>query len=306
MKEQDPDIPVGSIVPESESPPEASAVPVSSGTSAPAATGGPAEDPAADDAVEGGNRFLVFQAIPSWMFSVVIHTVILVVLGLIMIPFEADEIRSLTSVMTKNDLIEEIVEDLTDPLDEPVDIEPEDLEVEVQVDTIEEVTDVEEVEISDDVEAPVAAVEFEQIADQVAPTTDLLSTTETVVGSGLSGRGTKEARSQMVREYGGNNMSEAAVAMALKWIANHQNQNGSWSFDHALDGRRCNCTKPGSMASSFNGATAMALLPFLGAGNTHKTGQYKKHKPPNSIPVQPLHFRMLSPEPSQDPEYSRK
>jgi len=276
MKEQPPEIPVGSAVPESEGPPPATAVAVASETTAPAASAAPAEDPTADDAVEGGSRFLVFQAVPSWMFSLVVHTVILVVLGLIMIPFEADEIPSLTSVMTKNDLIEEIVDDLTDPLDEPVDIEPtEDLEVEVQVDTIEEVTDVEEVEISDDVEAPVAAVEFEKIADQVAPTTDLLSTTESVVGSGLSGRGA-EARAQMVREYGGTKMSEAAVAMALKWIANHQNQNGSWSFDHALDGRRCNCSKPGSMESSFNGATAMALLPFLGAGNTHKKGEYKK------------------------------
>lgn len=235
----------------------------------------PAEDEAGYEATGSTSRFILFQAVPSWMFSLVVHMVILVVLGLMMLPFEVEELPSLTSVMSKNDIIEEIVDDLTDALDEPIDIPTEEVEVEMQVDTISEVTDVEEIEIADDVEAPVAAVEFEKIADRVAPTTDLLSSTESVVGSGISGRGA-EARAVMVRDYGGTKQSEAAVAMALKWIANHQNRDGSWSFDHSLNGQRCNCSKAGSLKTSMNGATAMALLPFLGAGNTHKKGAYKK------------------------------
>ena len=254
---------------------------VNSGATAPAAQAAPAatqsttETLAADEATGSTSRFILFQAVPSWMFSLVVHMVILVVLGLMMLPFEVEELPSLTSVMSKNDIIEEIVDDLTDVLDEPIDIPTEEVEFEVQVDTISEVTDVEEIEIADDVEAPVAAVEFEKIADRVAPTTDLLSSTESVVGSGVSGRGA-EARAVMVRDYGGTKQSEAAVAMALKWIANHQNGDGSWSFDHSLNGQRCNCSKAGSLKTSMNGATAMALLPFLGAGNTHKKGAYKK------------------------------
>jgi hypothetical protein len=242
---------------------------------APAAPHSTTDNLAADEASDSTGRFILFQAVPSWMFSLVVHMVILVILGLMMLPFEVEELPSLTSVMSKNDIIEEIVDDLTDALDEPIDIPTEDIEVEVQVDTISEVTDVEEIEIADDVEAPVAAVEFEKIADRVAPTTDLLSSTESVVGSGVSGRGA-EARAVMVRDYGGTKQSEAAVAMALKWIANHQNGDGSWSFDHSLNGQRCNCSKAGSLKTSMNGATAMALLPFLGAGNTHKKGAYKK------------------------------
>ena len=81
----------------------------------------------------------------------------------------------------------------------------------------------------------------------------------------------------MIREYGGTKESEAAVAMALKWIANHQNPDGGWSFDHTANGQRnCACGNIGTLKTSFNGATAMALLPFLGAGNTHKKGAYKK------------------------------
>ena len=250
-------------------------------TAAPAApsstSANPAEDPAADMESAHGSRFLWFQAVPSWMFSLAVHTVILVILGLMVLVTPEEEMPSLTSVMTKNDLIEEIVDDLSEPIDEPVEITPTDtLEVETEVNPIEDVSEVEEVDIADDVEAPVAAVEFENIANQVAPQTDLLSSTESVTGSGLTGRGA-EAKAAMVREYGGTKESEAAVAMALKWIANHQNPDGGWSFDHTAGGRRnCTCGNIGTLKTSFNGATAMALLPFLGAGNTHKKGAYKK------------------------------
>ncbi|MBT6723024.1 MAG: hypothetical protein HOB20_07325, partial [Planctomycetaceae bacterium] len=196
----------------------------------------PAEDPAAEKETARGNNFLLFQAVPSWMFSLAVHTVILVILGLMVLVSPVEEIPSLTSVMTKNDLIEEIVDDLTEPIDEPVEITPtETLDVETEVNPIEDVSEVEEIEIADDVEAPAAAVEFENIANQVAPQTDLLSSTESVVGAGLSGRGA-ESRAAMVRDYGGTKESEVAVAMALKWIANHQNPDGGWSFDHTAAG----------------------------------------------------------------------
>ena len=260
-------------------PPPVPAAPVA--TAAPAApsstSANPAEDPAADMESAHGSSFLWFQAVPSWMFSLAVHTVILVILGLMVLVTPEEEMPSLTSVMTKNDLIEEIVDDLSEPIDEPVEITPtETLEVETEVNPIEDVSEVEEIDIADDVEAPVAAVEFENIANQVAPQTDLLSSTESVTGSGLTGRGA-EAKAAMVREYGGTKESEAAVAMALKWIANHQNPDGGWSFDHTAGGRRnCTCGNIGTLKTSFNGATAMALLPFLGAGNTHKKGAYKK------------------------------
>jgi hypothetical protein len=72
--------------------------------------------------------------------------------------------------------------------------------------------------------------------------------------SGVTGRGA-EARAVMVRDYGGTKQSEAAVAMALQWIAKHQNNNGSWSFDHSMNGQRCNCSKVGSLKTSMSDAT---------------------------------------------------
>jgi hypothetical protein len=80
----------------------------------------------------------------------------------------------------------------------------------------------------------------------------------------------------MVRAGGGNEASEAAVAAALKWLAAHQFQDGSWNFDHTRYPQcQARCPSPGSLREAPRGATAMALLPFLGAGQTHMEGEYR-------------------------------
>jgi hypothetical protein len=98
-----------------------------------------------------------------------------------------------------------------------------------------------------------------------------------VTGSGLEGRGAA-ARGQMLSKFGGTKGSEAAVAAALKWLAAHQRPNGSWCFDHRMSPScRGQCSHPGSLGeNTLNGATGMALLPFLGAGQTHMEGEYKE------------------------------
>jgi hypothetical protein len=93
-------------------------------------------------------------------------------------------------------------------------------------------------------------------------------------GSGFGGRGSG-VRKAMLGAYGGTKGSERAVAAALNWLARHQNPNGSWSL--AEYSRMC---KDGSCAAkggnSDTAATALALLPFLAAGQTHMTkGPYK-------------------------------
>jgi len=72
------------------------------------------------------------------------------------------------------------------------------------------------------------------------------------------------------------NMENRAVAAALKWLAEHQLPDGSWSFDHTLAAAcRGKCRNPGNLPDARLGATGLALLPFLGAGQTHKQGIYK-------------------------------
>ncbi|MBA4016832.1 MAG: hypothetical protein C0483_06570 [Pirellula sp.] len=84
-------------------------------------------------------------------------------------------------------------------------------------------------------------------------------------------------RMQAVIYRGGSVESEKAVALALVWIAKHQLPDGSWSFDHRTSGDcRGQCRHAGTMSNARIAATALAMLPFLAAGETHKQGRYKK------------------------------
>ena len=83
---------------------------------------------------------------------------------------------------------------------------------------------------------------------------------------------------------GMNEGSEAAVGRGLAWIVAHQLPNGSWSYSqHRHPDCRGQCKDnlpidPNSARpqNSFISATAVALLPMLGAGVTHKEGKYRK------------------------------
>ncbi len=99
-----------------------------------------------------------------------------------------------------------------------------------------------------------------------------------LVPGGFGGR-SGSTREKMVREGGGNSYSEAAVAMGLGWITRHQNNDGSWSPNAFNKVRNCTCGDFGHGDPMFG--TSLALLPLLGAGETHKgTGKhhmYAKH-----------------------------
>jgi hypothetical protein len=82
----------------------------------------------------------------------------------------------------------------------------------------------------------------------------------------LDGRG-EEARARLVKSGGGTKDSEDAVELGLNWLARHQRSDGSWSFQHGPD-------DPG-LLDCPTGATGLALLAFLGAGNTHLKGKYR-------------------------------
>jgi hypothetical protein len=84
-------------------------------------------------------------------------------------------------------------------------------------------------------------------------------------------RGAAE-RGKMVKALGGNDHSEAAVAAGLKWLSLHQKPDGSWRFDHRHGPSKNNA---GTLDAPV-AATALTLLPFLGAGQTQNEGQYKQ------------------------------
>ena len=91
------------------------------------------------------------------------------------------------------------------------------------------------------------------------------------------------ARGETARARGGSPASEAAIERGLLWLARHQAANGAWSFEHphCIDpfgrpSQQCLCRTKGYIEGHTKASTSIALLPFLGAGNTHLDGPYKE------------------------------
>jgi hypothetical protein len=97
---------------------------------------------------------------------------------------------------------------------------------------------------------------------------------------GFGGR-SGATRIKMLQEGGGNALSEACVARGLQFLALHQAQDGRWTLHdfnrHArtapFPGGKVvpDNSQPGSVRKNDVAATAFALLPFLAAGQTHKS-----------------------------------
>ena len=94
-------------------------------------------------------------------------------------------------------------------------------------------------------------------------------------GSMFAGRDPR-LRGDIVRREGGTDRTERAVALGLKWLAEHQEPTGAWSLDRFHQTGRCNgeCENPGLRSNTA--ATALGLLPFLGAGHTQHGGEYQQ------------------------------
>ncbi len=82
-----------------------------------------------------------------------------------------------------------------------------------------------------------------------------------------------DVRREAVRKLGGNDASEQAVERGLKWLADHQFAAGNWSI-HELNCKDHNCLGHGSFEAD-TAATGLSLLAFLGAGHSHRSGEYQ-------------------------------
>lgn len=83
--------------------------------------------------------------------------------------------------------------------------------------------------------------------------------------SGRSGPG----RASLLKKYGGTEQTEAAVRKGIEWLMKQQATDGSWSFMGPYTGGA-------RFGENQAAATSMALLAILGAGHTHKSGDYRK------------------------------
>jgi hypothetical protein len=103
---------------------------------------------------------------------------------------------------------------------------------------------------------------------------------------GFGGR-SEAARERLLRDGGGTKESEAAVALGLQWLANHQAPDGRWSLSAFSQHGKCNCTGFGDPKFDI-AATAFGVLPFLGAGVTHQSSG--KHPTHSRVVLKGLNF----------------
>ena len=217
---------------------------------------------------EAGNRFLFFNVMPSWMVSFLSHIAVIIVLAIIVMPTRQERTVALEAS-------EQGVEKL-----ESIDLNIDALEFDSEVDPFEtEIVEEEPTEVTEFTDAvlPEAEVDFGNIigAEEFSLDADIgeLSMSEMTEETGAR---TGDSKERLLKEWGGTAASEEAVALALKWIIKHQLPDGGWDLDHTRGpGKHRKSTHPGNRAAR-NGATALAVLPLLGAGHTHQSGEYKK------------------------------
>ena len=90
---------------------------------------------------------------------------------------------------------------------------------------------------------------------------------------------TSDSRLESARGRGATEETEKAVAAALTWLAANQERDGRWSPKRHGGGRETKVDGSDREMAGINadtGVTGLALLAFLGTGNTHQAGVYQK------------------------------
>ena len=87
-------------------------------------------------------------------------------------------------------------------------------------------------------------------------------------------------RLKAAQPFGASPQTEAAVAAALDWLAAAQSADGRWDADlhgAGTETRTLGHDRRGAGAQADTGVTGLALLAFLGSGETHLAGRHREH-----------------------------
>lgn len=254
--------------------PASSERPANAGSSPqPGTTGVPAID-------ERGGRsrlgYIVSEIVhwtPSWLVSMVFHAVVLMVMAIITIPVQTENAaQQLVVAPGDSEQLDEI-EQLLDEPPESLEMDPTDL---MPIETPDLVAEDNLSPLNDETAALASVDALSDLSPDTVPMADLAASTGAFADSDLAGRGSSKERH--VALGGGTEGSERAVAAALQWIVAHQISDGGWSFNHTL-APTCQgkCRNPGDSTEARIAATGLALMPLLGAGQTHQQGKYRNN-----------------------------
>lgn len=209
---------------------------------------------------------------PSWTVSVVLHAVLIVGATVLVLP--RVEVKTVT--FEASEATGESVGDVELNLDADLDMAEEAFETESEsMDEMVELLEESAPEL--EIDLPTEQFTDTDIASDIFATAEESGVGETIgKASEFASRSSQSERKRLLAEYGGSPESEGAVDLALEWIVKHQLPDGGWNFDHRTGSGSFRKTPgAGSLSNARNAATALALLPLLGNGQTHRSGKYQ-------------------------------
>ena len=211
------------------------------------------------------------QKTPWWLISFGTHVV--VVLILFAIPFATGPGGSHAHVRSRLD------DDLINPLKEEVKPDIHDSFLDQDEPSVEDpvikdakISDHNETDNDMPFEESLGRKDFISDAPFDGPSTNAAIGIGGGAGGAFGGRGGH----RNLKAMGGGERTETAVDLGLEWLKNHQHPDGYWDCDGFMDQCRLNQCGGAGYPLYDPGVSGLALLAFLGAGETHKHGRYKK------------------------------
>jgi hypothetical protein len=206
-------------------------------------------------------------ALPWWVISSVVHSVIFLLctlIGVALPPPNMDEV-TITSDIAKPEEPKYDEKKKRDIFKNPQEVKAE-TQVENPVVVHEQAEVAETFETDNNMDNQNARGSEDAISDIPLGGTGVTGSMG-VGGGGMAGCfGYRDGggRKRATARFGGSPATESAVEAALRWLARHQSPEGHWDT-RKLEG-----------SQSYNvGVTGLATLAFLGAGHTSKSGKYR-------------------------------
>ena len=206
-----------------------------------------------------------FRLTPAWMVSFILHLIVILILALIVLSDGSliSESITLSTFLSSDDergghiVMENRLDQLQDNLLQSSDMDLGDKELRQVLKKANQ--DAKKILVDNNPLSPLPAIK--QVKANITTRKGQLMS--------FAARDPR-VRSEIVRKEGGTTITEAAVARGLRWLASVQNDDGGWSLKNYRNHHR-------KGNSSDIMATSLALLPLLGAGQTHEFGPYKEH-----------------------------
>jgi len=164
------------------------------------------DNESADNVAAGhGRHFILFQAVPAWLVSMLVHTLVLVLLGLMTI---ADPVK-IINVLTASSPGEEgpEIEEFTIEEVDPGEVAESEEMTEPMVDMPESMDTIEPMAVDVPMEVAMVPVDMTDFAAEMAPAGAALQSLASMNSQSFNSRSV-DMKKKLLREYGGNASSE--------------------------------------------------------------------------------------------------